>query len=308
MLTVQELWAKGRHGTLIKPTSFSAEAGQVVMVQADDQMQRTALALALTGRYLPTGGTIELTADRSSRNPERNLRRRSVLVDSPGINEPENHMKVHDYTSEMLSYALPLFGRPRSSQWLDARGLGELDGLWTEQLTGDQRTRLVTALAADNRTADVVVFDTPSRFHTHTAAWLPYLQELAEDPEHPRIVIAVINHVSSSWQGLAVYAGNALEPEQEEAEEILDTQEAAEPQAVEPQETAILEEAQETEVVPDASHETPTETLESKEPAEIAGTQEMAEAAKSVTEPTQTTGVVESASQKVANLEKKEQA
>ena len=39
----------------------------------------------------------------------KRLRALSSVVDSPDVTAPEQHMRVHDYVSEMLSYNLPIF-------------------------------------------------------------------------------------------------------------------------------------------------------------------------------------------------------
>lgn len=50
MLRVDNIWAKGRHHALFGRTTFSVGGGEVIIVQADSQMERTSLGLALTGR------------------------------------------------------------------------------------------------------------------------------------------------------------------------------------------------------------------------------------------------------------------
>lgn len=214
MLVINNIWAKGRHNTLFGPTSFEVEPGEVIIIQADSQLERTALSLTLTGRMKPSGGSISRTEGKHSVKKEirrKQLRKRSELIDSPDVNEPENFMRVRDYVSEMLSYQLSAFSRPRSKQWLEENGLEELDNLWIEQVSGEQNIRLMCALARSYDKADLLVFDTPSRHLNHTYMWLPYLQELAEDPEHPRIVIAVVPHISSKWTGKRAVVGNAHE-------------------------------------------------------------------------------------------------
>ncbi len=42
----------------------------------------------------------------------KRLRALSSVVDSPDVTAPEQHMRVHDYVSEMLSYNLPIFTVP----------------------------------------------------------------------------------------------------------------------------------------------------------------------------------------------------
>lgn len=212
MLVVRDIWASGRHNPLFGPTSFEVEPGEVLIIQADSQLERTALSLTLTGRMKPSGGSVTFEDPETEQEKKvsmKLLRKRSELIDSPNVNEPENHMRVRDYVSEMLSYTMGSLRRPRSAKWLADHDLADLDNLWNEQLTGDQNIRLMSALACSYTHADVLVFDTPSRHLNHTEFWLPYLRRLAEDPDHPRIVIAVVPHISSKWHGKRAVVGDA---------------------------------------------------------------------------------------------------
>ncbi len=212
MLSVDNIWAKGRHTPLFDRTTFSVGEGEVIIVQGDSQLERTSLALALTGRLPLSGGTISWSKgdDEPRRISMKRLRALSSVVDSPDVTAPEQHMRVHDYVSEMLSYNLPIFGRSRASRWLAERGLEELDGLWMDEISGEMNIELMAALAKHSP-SDLLVFDTPSRHLNHTYMWLPYLEELAADEDHPRTVVAVVPHISESWHGARAVVGRAPE-------------------------------------------------------------------------------------------------
>ena len=47
MLRVDNIWAKGRHHALFGRTTFSVGGGEVIIVQADSQMERTSLTMSL---------------------------------------------------------------------------------------------------------------------------------------------------------------------------------------------------------------------------------------------------------------------
>ena len=233
MLRVDNIWAKGRHHALFGRTSFSVNQGEVIIIQADSQMERTSLGLALTGRLPLSGGGIFWSA--GDGEPQlismKKLRRISDIIDSPDVTAPEQHMRVHDYVSEMLSYNLPIFGRPRASRWLKERGLEDFDGLWMDELDGEMNIELMAALAQASP-SDLLVFDTPSRHLNHTYMWLPYLEELAADEERPRTVVAIVPHISESWQGARAVVGNVhmdqdgeFKPAEEPAEELAETEE-----------------------------------------------------------------------------------
>ena len=240
MLSVDNIWAKGRHTPLFDRTTFSVGEGEVIIVQADSQLERTSLALALTGRLPLSGGTISWSKgdDEPRRISMKRLRALSSVVDSPDVTAPEQHMRVHDYVSEMLSYNLPIFGRSRASRWLKERGLEDLDGLWMDELDGEMNIELMTALAQASP-SDLLVFDTPSRHLNHTRMWLPYLEELAADEERPRTVVAIVPHISRDWRGTRAVVGSVhmdqdgeFEPAEESVEELPETEELTQTEPV----------------------------------------------------------------------------
>ena len=214
MLSVDNIWAKGRHTPLFDRTTFSVGEGEVIIVQGE----RTSLALALTGRLPLSGGTISWSEGDDEPRPisMKRLRALSSVVDSPDVTAPEQHMRVHDYVSEMLSYNLPIFGRSRASRWLAERGLEDLDTLWMDEISGEMNMELMAALA-QHSPSDLLVFDTPSRHLNHTYMWLPYLEELAADEDRPRTVVAIVPHISESWHGARAVVGHA--PEENASEE-----------------------------------------------------------------------------------------
>lgn len=233
MLRVDNIWAKGRHHALFGRTTFSVGRGEVIIVQADSQMERTSLGLALTGRLPLSGGEICWSAGDEDPQPisMKKLRRISDIVDSPDVTAPEQHMRVHDYVSEMLSYNLPVFGRSRAGRWLKEHGLEDLDGLWMDELDGEMNIELMAALAQSSP-SDLLVFDTPSRHLNHTRMWLPFLEELANDEDRPRTVVAIVPHISGDWHGARAVVGSVhmdqdgeFEPAEEPAEELAETEE-----------------------------------------------------------------------------------
>ena len=240
MLSVDNIWAKGRHTPLFDRTTFSVGEGEVIIVQADSQLERTSLALALTGRLPLSGGTISWSEgdDEPRRISMKRLRALSSVVDSPDVTAPEQHMRVHDYVSEMLSYNLPIFGRSRAGRWLADHGLEDLDGLWMDEISGEMNIELMAALA-QHSPSDLLVFDTPSRHLNHTYMWLPYLEELAADEDHPRTVVAVVPHISESWHGARAVVGSVhmdqdgeFELAEESVEEQPETEELTEIEAL----------------------------------------------------------------------------
>lgn len=256
VLRVDNIWAKGRHHALFGRTTFSVGGGEVIIVQADSQMERTSLGLALTGRLPLSGGEICWSAGDEEPQPisMKKLRRISDIVDSPDVTAPEQHMRVHDYVSEMLSYNLPIFGRSRAGRWLKEHGLEDLDGLWMDELDGEMNIELMAALAQSSP-SDLLVFDTPSRHLNHTRMWLPFLEELANDEDRPRTVVAIVPHISGDWHGARAVVGSVhmdqdgeFEPAEEPAEELTETEELTQ---AEP--TIDVVEVREVEEIPSTS-------------------------------------------------------
>ncbi|UXN32004.1 hypothetical protein [Glutamicibacter sp. M10] len=97
------------------PTSLRVDRGEVLLVVADPQISRTALALALSGRMQPTTGTVAWGHSDSLKT----LRQHSALLDSPEVNEPEAHLKVRDLVGEDLALVPgPIWRKPRpKSGW-----------------------------------------------------------------------------------------------------------------------------------------------------------------------------------------------
>jgi ABC-type transport system involved in cytochrome c biogenesis ATPase subunit len=232
VLVAENVRAAGRHTPLVPPTSLRAERGELLLVRAASPLTRTGLALMLTGRMKPGEGAISWDGEGS----RRALRRRSAVVDSPGVNAMESHMRVRDYASEMLSYLRPSPLRGTGVEaWLAEHGLEDLDDLWDEELTGEQRLRLACALAgADD--AELLVFDTPSRHGEGSEtpdAWLDRLLELAQDEDRPRAVVATVPGIPAGWSGPAVEVGSAPPPEADPEPEPEEDERAAEAAAEE---------------------------------------------------------------------------
>lgn len=233
MLTAEKLFVNGRHSELLPPTSLTAPPGEVLLVEAGTQAMRTALCLVLTGRMRPGRGSVawNRTTDLWK------LRSFTALADSPGINEPEPHLRVLDLVAEDLAL-IPRRTRPRMSagQWLSEQGLANLSDLWIEQLEPAARMDLLVRLALADTAVHLLVVDSPDRHLADPAAWLPALEAAAEGPGRPVAVVAAVASLPAEWNGAACHAGNAVEhPAPEPPEEDPEAGPAAEdPQAGEP--------------------------------------------------------------------------
>ncbi|GAA2130176.1 ABC transporter ATP-binding protein [Arthrobacter humicola] len=212
MLCVQQLSVTGRRDDLLPPTSLEAARGELLLVEGPRQDQRTALALALTGRMRPSSGNIGW--DGSGRI--KALRQASNVVDSPGVNEPEQHLSVRDLVTEDLSLIPRRHrGALRSTPWLKLKNFEDIAGLWAEQLPAGRRVELLTALALANPDTGLLVMDSPDRHSGDASDWLPRLMELAHDAGRPLAVVATVTRIPDGWTGPAAVIGNAV-PEPDE--------------------------------------------------------------------------------------------
>ncbi|GAA4047403.1 ABC transporter ATP-binding protein [Arthrobacter methylotrophus] len=207
MLSAQQLQIDGRRNDLLPPTSLEAQRGELLLVTGDGQDQRTALALALSGRMKPGKGL--LSWDNSVKT--KKLRAASALIDAPGVNEPEQHLSVRDLVTEDLSLIPRRYrGALLSKPWLKVNRFEDIAGLWIEQLPADRRFELLTALALADPALDLLVLDSPDRHSANPADWLPRLEQLAYDAGRPLAVVAVVSALPDSWRGPAAVIGNSV--------------------------------------------------------------------------------------------------
>ena len=98
-------------------------------------------------------------------------------MDSPGVNEPEQHLSVRDLVTEDLALIPRRYrGALLSKPWLKVNRFEDIAGLWTEQLAPARRIELLTALALANPHTDLLVVDSPDRHSADPADWLPRLR------------------------------------------------------------------------------------------------------------------------------------
>ncbi len=224
MLSVFELSVKGRRNPLLPPTTLQAPRGGLMLVAGDRQDQRTALALALSGRMKPSAGTA--TWDR--RTSIKSLRNASAVVDSPGVNEPEQHLSVRDLVTEDLALVPRRYrGALLSDPWLKINRFEDIAGLWTEQLPPGRRMELLTALALADPNTDLLVVDSPDRHSADAADWLPRLTALAHDAGRPLAVVAVVTRIPDEWTGPVATIGNALPAPDNDATALTEIEAAA---------------------------------------------------------------------------------
>jgi hypothetical protein len=214
VLCVHQVSVNGRRDPLLPATSLTVGRGGLLLVTGGRQDQRTSLALTLTGRMKPSGGSIEWDGSTGIRH----LRAASAVVDSPAVNEPEQHLSVRDLVLEDLALVPRRRRALPGGSWLQANGFGDIAGLWVEQLDAGRRLELLTALALADPTIQLLVVDSPDRHSGNPADWLPQLEELANDAGRPLAVVATVSSLPAGWDGPAAFIGNA-QPETDRSPE-----------------------------------------------------------------------------------------
>lgn len=210
MLLAQQLSVKGRRFDLVPPTSLQASSGSLLLVAADLQGQRTALALALSARMKPSSGKISWDHSASLSH----LRRRSALIDSPGVNEPEQHLSVKDLVTEDLALLPRRYrGIRRGSDWIKVNAFEDIADVWVDEVPAARRLSLLCALALANPEVDLLVVDSPDRHCADPNDWLPQLEALAQDPGRPLCIIATVTSVPEQWTGAVVHLPNPTGPD-----------------------------------------------------------------------------------------------
>lgn len=213
MLIADEFSINGRHGRLVEPTSLAVAAGELLLVQAEPQSTRTALALGLSARMRPDTGALAWGGDATLAG----VRRISMLVDSPEINEPESHIKVRDLVAEDLAlHPGPFWRRSSVDTWLERHHVTELAGEFVDAIDPLDRLRILTHLAQEDHQTELLVFDTPDRHGIPDDDWVAHLAGTAAGRRHPAI-IAIVQHVPGSWTGKVATTGRDNLPHPTEA-------------------------------------------------------------------------------------------
>jgi hypothetical protein len=154
----------------------------------------------------PSGGSIEWDGSTSIRH----LRAASAVVDSPGVNEPEQHLSVRDLVMEDLALVPRRYrGALHAGSWLKANGFEDIAGRWVEQLDAGCRIELLTALALADPRIELLVVDSPDRHSCNPAGWLPQLEKHANDAGRRLAVIAIVSSLPAGWDGPAAFIGNS---------------------------------------------------------------------------------------------------
>ncbi|MBM7515210.1 hypothetical protein [Nocardioides nitrophenolicus] len=161
---------------LLEPTSVELTPGEVVVAVGRPGHGNVALALALAGRLRLTGGTVALGEDASPGV----LQAAVVLVDVPGVTEPDDSVPFRVVVAEELALAGRPAGPRSASSWLRAHRLGTGPGLRTEDVPPADRVRSLTELGAARPDARFLVLVSPDRHGLHRRDWWPPVRAAAD--------------------------------------------------------------------------------------------------------------------------------
>ena len=154
-LAADRLAAKGRRGPIFEDITLSAELGQLVAVSGDGGDGRTALLLALAGRFAVSGGTLIV----EGRSKSAEIRRRfTVAQAAPAIGLDEHHT-IGDCIKETVTVSGRAATETNLRAWIDRLAVDIDTGDTVGRLPRFEQIRFAIACAAASRTPAIVVDD-----------------------------------------------------------------------------------------------------------------------------------------------------
>lgn len=197
----------GPHGRLLEPTSLRASSKRTLLVAGPPRSGRTALALILAGRLRPARGLVRV----DDRAADENLRDRVAVVDSPAITEPEGSIPLGDVVGEGLGLAGLRSGRRAVLSVLEARGLAARRAERFENLTAEERTRVLLDLACASASTEAVILDCPDRHGGDPRGW--YAPALHTARAGYAVVVMCAEHSPRELEVDAARIGTDNDPE-----------------------------------------------------------------------------------------------
>ncbi|AKT52318.1 hypothetical protein [Arsenicicoccus sp. oral taxon 190] len=188
-LIAHQAGVDGPHGPLLLPTSLAARKGEVTLVAGDPGPALTTLALALGGRVPLDHGEITCNGD-----PSGHVRReRVVLVDVPGVTEPEPSLPLHVVVGEELALAGLPARRQDIHRFLAAHDAVERSRDRWETLDPSEHIHWLAQIAVERAGATAVVLTSPDRWGGDPRGWHVVARELAE---RDLVVVVLATHNS----------------------------------------------------------------------------------------------------------------
>lgn len=167
--------SKGK-GIAQPATSCTFESGVVTRAVCETEQRPTVLGLIASGRMRPDTGRVLLDGDDRAR---LEIRRRTALVDTPGISEPEPNVSLGGAIAEELLY-IGIPGTPvQVRRWAEQLGVAEHLALPVADLAPAVRVRVLAELAALRDGIEAIVLVSPDRHGGQPAEWWAIAERLA---------------------------------------------------------------------------------------------------------------------------------
>lgn len=167
--------SKGK-GIALPATSCAFESGRVARAVCETEQRPTVLGLIASGRMRPDTGRLLLDGDDRAR---REIRRRTALVDTPGISEPEPNVSLGGAIAEELLY-IGIPGTPvQVRRWAEQLGVAEHLALPIADVTPAVRVRVLAELAALRDGVEAIVLVSPDRHGGQPSEWWAIAERLA---------------------------------------------------------------------------------------------------------------------------------
>ena len=101
----------------------------------------------------------------------------------------------------------PVWRRSGIDAWLAKHHMDALANEWLDAIDPLDRLALLTHLALEDRTVELLVFDSPDRHGIPEDDWPGYLASVASGRRAPAVV-AVVQRIPQNWDGAAAVSGN----------------------------------------------------------------------------------------------------
>lgn len=172
-----ELQSVGKGKGIALPASSCAfESGEVTRAVCETEQRPTVLGLIASGRMRPDTGRVLLDGDDRAR---REIRRRTALVDAPGVSDPEPNVALGGAIAEELLY-VGIPGTPvQVRRWAEDLGVAEHLALPIADVPPAVRVRVLCELAVLRDGIEAIVLVSPDRHGGQPDEWWAVAQRLA---------------------------------------------------------------------------------------------------------------------------------
>lgn len=164
-------------GHLLPRTSLEVRPGRVSVAIGQPGGGHTALALALAGRIRLDHGTVTLGDEDSAPLLQRSV----MLVDIPGVTEPEGSIAFHTIVGEELAMAGHRASRRAVRRWLEENDLAHHHDSAMDDVPPLSRIVALSRLATMRPGSKFLVLAYPERHGVPPADWLRRGRQLADE-------------------------------------------------------------------------------------------------------------------------------